>query len=190
MLSFPIKIFSSTLVHEVLFLSVVPVQLSLPSEFAGECSECALGWGWVAEALRRKPETRKILLRYITVVILLGFLCSVRTNSKNRHHDPCTCGCTQATLVRPQPVSCIVIQCHRIIKQQGAIHSISVVPEFLEKEDNLESTTIFETFLSKILVPFHFLPEFPVVWVEPQASGCVLFPLLTFKHSFEYLTAD
>ena len=27
--------------------------------------------------------------------------------------------------------------------------------------------------------------SFPVVWVEPQASGCVLFPLLTFKHSFE-----
>ena len=41
----------------------------------------------------------------------------------------------------------------------GAIHSISVVPEFSEKEDNLERyTTIFETFLSKISVPFDFPP--------------------------------
>ena len=88
--------------------------------------------------------------------------------------------------VRPQPVSCIVIQCHRINKQQGAIHSISVVPEFLEKEDNLESITIFETFLSKISVPFHFPPGISgCLGRAPGLRVCVLFPLLTFKHSFE-----
>ena len=48
---------------------------------------------------------------------------------------------------------------------QGAIHSISVVPEFSEKEDNLKRyTTIFETLLSKISVPFDFPPRISVFW--------------------------
>ena len=45
---------------------------------------------------------------------------------------------------------------------------MSVLPEFSEKEDNLERyTTIFETLLSKISVLFDFPPGTRVEWIAP-----------------------